>query len=82
MARKGTGSAKRYGSRYGRRLRERVQKVEQEQRKLHVCPYCKYEKVKRLAIGIWQCKNCSIKFTSKAYTVAKAPVIKIQEEAE
>ncbi len=69
------GSTKRFGSRYGRSIRERVGKIEVEQRKLHKCPYCNNVKVKRLAVGIWQCQKCKVKFAGKAYTVGKKPAI-------
>lgn len=83
MAKKATyGSVKRYGSRYGKRVRDRYGKIEQEQRKSHKCPYCNYEKVKREAVGIWKCQKCDAKFTSKAYTVEKAPAIRIEEVEE
>lgn len=67
---KGTlGAAKRFGARYGRKLREKVALIESEKRKSTKCPYCNYDKVKRLARGIWHCKKCSSTFTGKAYTI-------------
>jgi len=83
MAKKATyGSVKRFGSRYGKRLRDRYGAIEAEQRKKHKCPYCNYVKVKRVAIGIWSCNKCGAKFTSKAYTVAKSPTIKAEVKEE
>ncbi|MBC8495399.1 50S ribosomal protein L37ae [archaeon] len=83
MAKKATyGSVKRFGSRYGKRLRDRYGAIEAEQRKKHKCPYCHYENVKREAVGIWKCEKCNSKFTSKAYTVTKPPVIKVEVEEE
>lgn len=71
MATKKVKSAGRFGARYGRKLRKRVTDIEAEQKKKHTCPYCsKTGSVKRLASGIWNCKKCGSKFTSKAYTVA------------
>lgn len=64
-------STKRFGVRYGRTLKERFGKVELEQRKKQKCPYCSAIKVKRIAIGIWECKKCGAKFTGKAYSVTK-----------
>ncbi|MBU1201321.1 MAG: 50S ribosomal protein L37ae [Nanoarchaeota archaeon] len=75
-------STKRFGSKYGKRLRDKYGSIESEQRKKHICPYCHYEQVKRLAIGIWNCKKCGAKFTSKAYTVSKISPIKIEVEKE
>ena len=65
------GAVKRYGTRYGRRNREKVALIEVEQKKKHKCPHCNYPKVKRISVGIWQCEKCKAKFTSRAYTVGK-----------
>ena len=68
MGRK-TGSAGRFGVRYGKTIREKVAKIEKKQRKKQICPYCKKQAVKRISMGIFKCKKCEIKFTGKAYTV-------------
>ena len=68
---KTVGSAKRFGPRYGRRIKDKVAAIEKLLRSKHKCPYCHYQKIKRLAAGIWQCSNCDSKFTGKAYTIAK-----------
>ena len=65
------GSAKRFGPRYGSKTKHMFAKIEKEQRKLHKCPYCSNVKVKRIAVGIWECRHCSSKFTGKAYTIGK-----------
>tara|TARA_Y100000310_G_C20263135_1_gene614561 strand:- start:74 stop:397 length:324 start_codon:yes stop_codon:yes gene_type:complete len=65
------GSAKRFGSRYGSKPKHKFAKIEKEQRKKHLCPYCNTLKVKRVAVGIWHCRKCNSKFTGKAYTVSK-----------
>ena len=64
-------STKRFGARYGRKLKERFGKIEDTQRKKHVCPYCRKQKVKRVALGIWHCQKCDAKFTGKAYSIDK-----------
>ena len=68
---KTSGSAKRFGSRYGRSIRQKVWSIEKELRSKHKCPYCSKPKVKRLAAGIWECKGCNSKFTGAAYTLKK-----------
>ena len=73
---KGMGSVKRFGARYGRKIKYRVAKVESELKKKHECPYCKYPKAKRIASGIWICRKCGAKFTGKAYTIPKKIIIK------
>lgn len=74
------GSVKRFGARYGRKLKLRFSKIETEQRKLHKCPYCNKTAVKRIAVGIWNCKKCNAKFAGKAYSVSKKIVTKEAQE--
>ncbi len=72
----GLGSAKRFGARYGRKTKLKFSNVETEQRKLHRCPYCSKIAVKRIALGIWQCRKCNVKFAGKAYSVTRKIVTK------
>lgn len=60
-------TTRRFGTRCGKKIRERVIEIEKEQRKKHTCPYCFKTGVKRVAAGIWECKKCGIKFAGKAY---------------
>jgi large subunit ribosomal protein L37Ae len=76
------GSTKRFGSRYGRKIRHRVGVIEREQRKLHKCPYCNAIQVKRIAAGIWQCRKCKVKFTGKAYSIGKKITFKEEVKEE
>jgi large subunit ribosomal protein L37Ae len=48
-------------------VKQKVLKVEEVQRKKHVCPNCMKPSLKRVAAGIWQCKKCRFKFAGKAY---------------
>ncbi len=64
------GSVKRFGARYGRKLKQKVGKIEAA-RKQSVCPYCHSKRVARIASGIWSCRKCMSKFTGRAYTVKK-----------
>lgn len=70
MAKK-TQTLKNVGTRYGRTLRQRVEKIRRLQSKKYKCPYCSNLKVKRVSVGIWQCGKCNAKFTGKAYTIPK-----------
>lgn len=93
---RGTGSVKRFGTRYGRTTKDKLAKIEAEQRRTHKCPYCAKTKVKRQSFGIWHCENCNSTFTSRAYTVgekvsiveraqqliAEAPELETTEESE
>jgi large subunit ribosomal protein L37Ae len=72
------GTVKRFGARYGSTIRERVGKIELLRNGPHTCPYCHDTKVKRKAVGIWFCSKCNVKFTGKAYYLAKPQ--KVEEE--
>ena len=76
MAKKGSGSVKRFGARYGKTTKDKFSVIEASQRKLYKCPSCSRTQVKRESKGIWQCKKCGYKFASKAYTVATISKIK------
>ena len=62
-------SIKRFGPRYGRRVKAKFQHIETQQRAKYKCPYCNKLSVKRQAVGIWHCNKCEVKFAGKAYTV-------------
>jgi len=64
---KKTKSAGRFGSRYGKKVRDKLVKVEEKQRKKQKCPYCEKLGVKRLSNGIWKCSKCNKKFASNTY---------------
>ncbi len=81
MARnKEVASGKRFGSRYGRRNRDKVALLESQARKDYPCPKCGYTQVSRVAAGIWQCRKCGAKFAGRAYTVGKPPVLRARSE--
>ena len=65
------GSVKRFGARYGRKPKLKFSKIEAEQRRFHKCPYCGKMAVRRIAVGIWNCRKCKAKFTAQAYSIAK-----------
>jgi large subunit ribosomal protein L37Ae len=67
MALKKLGSAGRFGSRYGRKIRQKIIDVEKVLKGKHKCPFCKKIGVKRLASGIWYCNKCNSKYAAKAY---------------
>ena len=68
-------TTKRFGARYGARLKKKFAEIESQQKKTYPCPYCSYVKVKRVSMGIWQCNKCDAKFSSKAYSVGKIEII-------
>jgi large subunit ribosomal protein L37Ae len=73
MAKKRSGSIKRFGVRYGRTVKHKLAQAESEMKTFQECPYCGAIKVKRIASGIWNCRKCKAKFTGKAYAVGGKP---------
>lgn len=63
-----TGSAGRFGARYGRVARRRVMEIEAEMNKDHACPDCGTDAVDRQGTGIWQCGKCGHKFAGGTYS--------------
>jgi len=67
--RAGKGSmVKRFGARYGSRLRKKVQEIEMMQRSYYVCPMCGRRRVRRAASGIWRCLKCGYTFAGGAWS--------------
>ena len=64
---KRTGSAGRFGARYGRVARKRVAEIESDMHEDHVCPDCGSEAVDRQGTGIWQCERCGYKYAGGTY---------------
>jgi large subunit ribosomal protein L37Ae len=63
-----TGSAGRFGARYGRVSRRRVADIEGEMNEDHECPECESDKVSRKGTGVWECGYCGYTYTGGAYT--------------
>lgn len=82
MAEKHAKGVKRFGVRYGRTTKKKLGKIEAQQKKDYQCPYCHYDKVNRKAAGVWYCSKCNATFASRAYTVAKPPVVKTEQSRE
>lgn len=61
------GSAGRFGSRYGRKIRKDVADVEVVQSASHECPVCLKVAVKRVAFGVWECRSCGRRFAGGAF---------------
>ncbi len=61
-------SAKRFGTRYGRTMRNKLASIEGQHRGKKRCPFCTWDKLKRIAAGIWKCDKCDKKFAAKAYS--------------
>ncbi|WP_255197323.1 50S ribosomal protein L37ae [Halorarius litoreus] len=68
MAKKGTtGSAGRFGARYGRVARRRVAEIEEDTNADHTCPACGKARVERKGTAIWQCGYCDYKYAGGTY---------------
>lgn len=66
--RAGEGTTKRFGARYGARLRKRVEEIEKAQYATYQCSRCGRVAVRRVAVGIWQCRKCGHKFAGGAWS--------------
>ena len=66
---KKVGSSGRFGVRYGRSIRRKVAEIERKQKNWQQCPYCNANRVKRIFLGVWNCKKCNSTFTGKAYEI-------------
>ncbi|SIQ71068.1 LSU ribosomal protein L37AE [Haladaptatus litoreus] len=62
-----TGSAGRFGARYGRVARKRVSEIEADMNENHTCPDCGSSSVDRKGTGIWACGRCDYKFAGGTY---------------
>lgn len=60
--------AGRFGSRYGKGIRDRIVGIEEKQRALHICPNCGFKRVKRISTGLFKCKKCGFVFAGGAFT--------------
>ena len=56
------GLGARFGPRYGVSVRRRATSVLKRVRQSYTCPVCQYQKVKRVAAGVWTCKKCDHTF--------------------
>ena len=70
------GSVKRFGVRYGTKLKGKIAKIEAERKDSTKCPYCSYRKATRVNAGIWYCTKCKNRFTGKAYVIGTPTSIK------
>ena len=62
-----TGSAGRFGARYGRVARRRVAEIEADMHDDHACPECGEDRVDRQETGVWECGACGYTFTGGTY---------------
>ena len=65
-------STGRLGTRYGKRIKQKILEVEAAQKKKHICPNCLKPGLKRVVAGIYRCDKCGLKFAGKAYKPVKS----------
>ena len=76
------GLGARFGPRYGVSVRRRATSVIKRVRQSYTCPVCQYQKVKRVAAGVWTCKKCDHTFAGGVWepftraTVANQRIIR------
>lgn len=71
-------SSKRFGARYGNRIRKNVDEAENRD---ETCPECGAE-LNRNAAGIWQCKKCGEKITGGSYKLDTGAQEQLQKALE
>ncbi len=54
-------------SRYGKKIRERVNAVKAARRNKSACPRCGKNKLKRESYAKWRCNSCGAVFAGGAY---------------
>ncbi len=76
------GLGARFGPRYGVSVRRRATSVLKRLKQSYTCPVCQYQKVKRVAAGVWTCKKCDHTFAGGVWepftraTVANQRIIR------
>jgi len=61
------GIVGKYGTRYGSSIRKQIKKIEISQHRTFFCKFCGKKKIKRISIGIWNCKKCNKTFAGGAW---------------
>jgi len=56
------------GARYGRSVRRRLTRVQDEAHQRYPCPNCGSVAVERSSVGVWECRKCGNTFTGGAYS--------------
>lgn len=58
---------KRFGAKFGFTLRRAWNTIAQKKAAKYKCPKCERIAVRRVAVGIWECRKCGLKFAGGAY---------------
>ncbi len=65
---KKVGPTRGFGARYGASVRKRYVRIVTEMKRPHKCPRCLSESVRRVSVGVWECRKCGYTFAGGAYT--------------
>eukprot|EP01015_Nassula_variabilis_P006053 TRINITY_DN145_c0_g1_i1.p1 TRINITY_DN145_c0_g1~~TRINITY_DN145_c0_g1_i1.p1 ORF type:complete len:146 (+),score=49.90 TRINITY_DN145_c0_g1_i1:140-577(+) len=86
---KKVGITRKYGTRYGASLRKIIKKFEIQQHARYLCPFCGKQSVRRVSIGIWQCRGCyktvaggAWSLTTSAALTAKSTMVRLKKMRE
>lgn len=71
----------RFGPKYGTKTKKKIAEMEKLMRSNHECPRCRYKQVHRIAMGIWLCDKCGLKFAGGAY-MPKSETVAVQKESK
>ncbi|MHA1912404.1 MAG: 50S ribosomal protein L37ae [Candidatus Kariarchaeaceae archaeon] len=61
------------GTRYGSTIRKRVRELLTPMKKDHRCPRCRFYRVRRQSVGIWECRKCGYTFTGGSWSPVSDP---------
>ena len=64
---KKVGTAGRFGSRYGKKIRDEVYQIEIRSKAKHKCPQCGKAALRKKASGIWECSKCGAQVAGGAW---------------
>ncbi|MBS7630667.1 transposase [Candidatus Bathyarchaeota archaeon] len=67
MSKKKRGFGPKLRTRAGFSVRKRWIKIVSRMEAPHTCPSCMNQKVRRMSIGIWECRKCGFQFAGGAY---------------
>lgn len=81
MPKKKKNSAKRFGPRYGKKIRENISEAERDSNKPQECPECGKKKLEKKSAGIWKCRSCGAKIAGGAFK-PKTEVGELKVESE
>lgn len=72
------GIVGKYGTRYGSSVRKQIKKIEISQHTNYMCAFCGKDKVKRVSVGIWECKSCNKTIAGGAWCLQTQGAITIR----